>query len=75
MLLAYAFVEFLRRGLFSRLRQDRRDGEALGRQPDAGLLKRGLGGCLNHNQMILPDFPLPPAGRGQGGGFLSVTSI
>jgi hypothetical protein len=25
--------------------------------------------------MILPDFPPPPAGRGQGGGFLSVTSI
>lgn len=51
--LAHALVEFLRGGFFPRLRQNRRDGKPLGRQPDAGLLQRGLGASLNHNQMIL----------------------
>ena len=53
MLLADALVQFLRRGFFPRLRQHGGDGKPLGRQPDAGLLQRGLGACLNHNQMIL----------------------
>ena len=53
MLLAHPLVQFLRRGFLPRLGQHRRDGEPLGRQPDAGLLERGLGACLNHNQMIL----------------------
>ena len=52
-LLANAFVEFLRRGFLSRLRQHRGDGEPLRRQSDARLLQGGLGRCLNHNQMIL----------------------
>jgi hypothetical protein len=51
--LAHALVEFLRGGFFPRLRQNRGDGKPLGRQPDAGLQQRGLGACLNHNQMIL----------------------
>jgi hypothetical protein len=53
MLLAHALVQFLRRGFFPRLRQHRGDRQPLRRQPDAGLLERGLRTCLNHNQMIL----------------------
>lgn len=68
MLLAHPLVQLLRRGLLPRLRQHRGDGEPLGRQPDAGLLQRGLGACLNHTQMILLSQPIPsPACGGQGG--------
>jgi len=52
-LLADALVEFLRRRFLSRLRQHRGDGEPLRRQANARLLQGGLGGCLNHAQMIL----------------------
>ena len=58
MLLADSLVQFPRRGLLPSLRQDPGDGEPLGGQPDARLLECGLGGCLNHNQMILINSPL-----------------
>jgi hypothetical protein len=50
--LAHPLIQFLRRGLFPGLRQHDGDGEPLRRQPDAGLLQRGLRLCLNHSQMI-----------------------
>jgi len=50
-------VELLRGGLFAGLGQHAGDGEPLRRQPDAGLLESGLGGCLNHSQMILRRLP------------------
>ena len=68
MLLAHPLVQFLRRGLFSGLRQHRRNREPLRGEPDAGLLERSLRCSLNHTQMILPYRPDGFDVRG-GGGF------
>src|SRR5207237_7954258 len=57
---ANPLVQLLRGGLFAGLGQDAGDGEPLRRQPDAGLLERGLSGCLNHSQMILRRLPRTP---------------
>src|SRR5438874_12448288 len=68
-LLSNPLVELLSGGLLAGLGEDAGDGEPLGRQPDAGLLKGRLGRCLNHTQMILlGEISLPPCGGGSGWG-------